>query len=503
MDPRLSSQSRELVTLVCDCRTRNCAGKFKLQYLGSPAQKWLTAASNVTELSKVLMSLPGIYSENSVFAKSSIEVYNDNSNSSICTNGVLTKNRIKFFRNTGDQPKISFYANLIGAERLYFETSQRLICDCSAYSSCNGTFRLNFDGQMSALLNSASNGSDVLVALNDMDMISNAGYTVSIEEFQSNNVNNYFVSPLMTSLCTPNAVNNMTILFQGSSGNAPRLSIWTSVVKNHNPDVYDSRNRSTIMSVETDDGRDDYVKLCNGLGKCNFATGLCECVAQWGPDPNIGPCGRYAYNTSRDAGPGRCPGLYSNTFLSSSSPVTYDDVPNYSPRVYLSMNPNFPSDYTGPTPVYSAIYYFEYKPQELLGPQIDKDTAVWVLDLTSSTSAGMLCIDNKDTMLYFIDQKENAKFIGKHNMTNPELGNYTRYIELNNLNIFTMTLDVHMSYRRLYYSVPYDTSNSDMGSIYFVLLSEKVSPTIYKLSDYIDQVNISLPTRYLSLSLIL
>lgn len=299
MDPRLSSQTREKVTLVCDC-TSGCNGKFKLQYQGVVLRKWLSPFANTSELENLLMTSPGIFSDNTAYTHQPILVYNSVSNSSLCQMGSVVENTIMFVRNAGDVSKLSFYAKLIYGGDLYFrvraasgipsfplfflspsllsecgltaiktmnlQTQQHLVCDCAAHNTCNGTYRLSFDGEMTSALNSASNGSDVLTALRSLVSIRKAGYTVNITEYHSTFIADYYISPLMTSLCTPGKVNNLTIVLEGNSGNAPKLDVWSSVVGDHNPDIYDTANMTDILSISSYDGRDDHVKLCNGLG---------------------------------------------------------------------------------------------------------------------------------------------------------------------------------------------------------------------------------------------
>lgn len=126
---------------------------------------------------------------------------------------------------------------------------------------------------MSSGLDAAANGTAILSALSGMEMLARAGYTVSASEYRDNNRNDYFPAPLLTALCSPYAINNMTIVMRGKTGNAPLLGVWSSVVGNLNPLEYDSSNTTTtrggiesIVSVQGYDGRDDVVEICNGLG---------------------------------------------------------------------------------------------------------------------------------------------------------------------------------------------------------------------------------------------
>lgn len=53
-------------------------------------------------------------------------------------------------------------------------------------------------------------------------------------------------------------------------GNVPRLVLYSNVVNLTTPSFYRSNGSSTVLTLITDDGRDDHVKLCNGIGKYYF-----------------------------------------------------------------------------------------------------------------------------------------------------------------------------------------------------------------------------------------
>jgi hypothetical protein len=67
------------------------------------------------------------------------------------------------------------------------------------------------------------------------------------------------------------------VVFKASSGNIARIGVWSSVVPFQSPSTYDTVNASDVLKLYTSDGRDDSVKICNGIGACDFKTGSCTC----------------------------------------------------------------------------------------------------------------------------------------------------------------------------------------------------------------------------------
>lgn len=128
---------------------------------------------------------------------------------------------------------------------------------------CNGTFRLSFDGEMSSKLLSYSDISEVTSALRTISTIRRNA--VSVATLDTGKV------------CEEGAYTNKSIIFEADFGNVPRLGLWNSIVGARNPFYYSTENSSNVLQLTTSDGRDDSVKLCNGIGKCNFFTGECTC----------------------------------------------------------------------------------------------------------------------------------------------------------------------------------------------------------------------------------
>lgn len=237
----------------------------------------------------------------------------------------------------------------------------------------------------------------------------------------------YFPGSGQGSLCTAFKKNNLTVHFLGPRGNAPRLVlIGTGVVGGHGlgrgapPAFYDTVN-GTVLSLEVvvDDGRDDNLKICNGLGRCDWDKGTCDCVVGYGRGQG-GPCYEERWNTSRDTGRGRCPGTVAAGYLDPQTAKVLDQVENFSPRILLSVNPLSGG---GPlTPALSGVYSFDYEPRNFYGPRFGGGMTGGggdlVVTLTSTVSAGALAVDNMFNLLFFIDANPASPFIGKQRFRN-------------------------------------------------------------------------------------
>jgi hypothetical protein len=78
-------------------------------------------------------------------------------------------------------------------------------------------------------------------------------------------------------MCISGRVTNHTLIFNASVGNVPKIGLWISLLESSHPYFYTSTNTSDVISLSVSDGRDDSVKLCNGIGTCNSASGVCSC----------------------------------------------------------------------------------------------------------------------------------------------------------------------------------------------------------------------------------
>eukprot|EP00981_Chlorochromonas_danica_P011459 scaffold4013_cov192-Ochromonas_danica.AAC.4 len=320
--------------------------------------------------------------------------------------------------------------------RLSSQTHERvtLVCDCMTSAHCRGQFKLRYHGVI------MKQWLDVTTA----STTSLANLIMSLSPLVYGPSSVYRTS----SVVVYNVVNNNSLCVDGQ------------VVKNY------------ILFVRN--------------------AGVCSCALNWGPDANMGPCAQYKYNTSRDGGLGRCPGQYPLNYLSSTSASapTYDNTANFAYRVYLSVNPAKPIQ--TPTAL-SAIHYYPYRPGELFGPRIYRDKGILVLNLTSNASAGPLLIDNKEDLLYFIDENPNprSRFLGYYPINSDDNnGSYHIYLNLSTFGkVYSMAMDPTWWNRKLYFSVP------SAREIYWVAMKGGNGGTtgsltlndVSRLSDYTGQ----------------
>eukprot|EP01038_Epipyxis_sp_PR26KG_P007810 gene7810-10608_t len=410
-DPRLEQDQTTKFNLVCSCVDDDCNGKFKLRFMDFVLPGWFKPTTRAQQVADAIMQHPFIASKIPVYTSTPVTALsNGSSTNPVCSNGYDTTTIIYFHRNVGLLPTMSFYANLItGGGTLYFETKQILHCDCIS-NACNGTLRLSFDGEMSDRLYTWKNGTDVEYALKSMKTIQLANINIKLTNLQS------------APLCLPGYLMNHTILLHAPFGNVPSLGLWSSVTNQKSPKYYSTTNSTRSIYITTNDGSNRYVKLCNGIGECDFTSGTCKCPYGWGFDPDIGPCGKLIVNTSSWGGLARCPGLTSFTKDAFSGKYVNElNRMNYNTRIYLSFNPMSNGSVANATDYNNSfISYFDWNPEEL---KIDYKPGKIVLNLTSSSSAGPLVIDQALDHLIFVDQNPNNRFIGIAPMRKP--GNYS------------------------------------------------------------------------------
>jgi hypothetical protein len=359
------------------------------------------------------------------------------------------------------------------------QTQQRLTCDC-VNSGCNGTFRVSFDGEVSPRLKTWGNsGDDVVDALRNMRTIQAANITVSASLGAGN-------------ICVPGAEANHTLVFQAQLGNVPRIGVWSSVSDSVSPAYYSTLDTVDVLRVVTDDGRDDNVKLCNGIGKCDFSSGQCACPFGWNLDADIGPCGNLQVNSSKYAGLARCPGVAISSGLSSDM----SGRKNYAPRMYISLNPTYTAQEGAGTASFpsnrtiAGIYVYTWRSDTIVGPSIDESSQKLFLNLTSNSSAGPLLLDATKDRLFFVDQHPVFPYIGIASLRGP-LGSSSVWLSVT-YRIFGIASDAHFRRRMLYWSVPGDLSDNNAdGSIYYASMDDAANPTVYSLVSAIGQVTIS------------
>ena len=326
---------------------------------------------------------------------------------------------------------------------------------------------------MSPLLTGYNNGSAVITALQHMQTIQSAGYTIlSSTDLTS--------SPL----CKSGSIRNLTIILQGNAGNAPMIGLWSSITTNNTAiatatgAVYTTtQNTSNILRITTSDGRDDHVKLCNGIGSCDFTTGQCVCPFGWTFDATLGACGLLQVNTSRFNGIARCPGVIDSASIGSSSKTSYDNKANYNTLIYMAMNPADPLEY-------SKIYSFQWQPTSIKGARILPSTATLFTTLSSHQSAGPIILDQaKDHLIYIDNNPTTQRLIVIANQY--DSSNYTIFGGFN-YDIFALSFDAYFKRRKLYWSVP------QYNDIYYANI-DQYPPIIYSMKAAMVNVSNLIP----------
>lgn len=334
---------------------------------------------------------------------------------------------------------------------------------------------MSFDNEMSGKLKTWGNhAQDVSAALAAMKTIQAADITVT--------------SSSTGPICVPESITNHTLVFTAQMGNVPRIGLWSSVAGQNQPDLYRTENTTNVLRIATSDGRDDNVKLCNGIGSCDYSTGNCRCPFGWEFNADLGPCGQLKIDTSRYAGLARCPGVA----IRSSPSNDLSGSRNYQTIMYVSLNPTY-TEKEGPgsaenprNHTLSGIYTFAWRPDTISGPNIDEATQALFLNLSSNTSAGPLVLDATKDRMFYVDQHPVRPFIGVALLRGAP-GIYTEWVSIS-YRIFGMASDAHFKRRTLYWSAPgsYADSTGD-GAIYYAHMDEE-SPTVHSLVSAIGQV---------------
>lgn len=463
LDPRESSVSYETATLVCTCSGTCQKGKFKLKYKGVPTQKWLSATSKGFEVGDALMSTlgVGISANNSkLYRYAPIRAYKVVSSTNdalqpICADTATTRTIIRFNKDLGEVPALSFYGNMFTGGSIYFETTQTLTCDCSA-NNCHGKFRVSFDGQMSSALVPSSTQNDVISALNGMATFANLGITLTSNAGSS-------------AVCANSATTVSTFTMAAQMGNIPNIGIYGSLARRVTGSApygligqYRTNRTASVLSFSSANGNTQTVKECNGLGSC--LNGQCICAPGWGVDLNLGPCGSLIVNSSIHGGFGRCPGLVNPSDLTDDM----TEKPNYV-RVYISVNPdpavwdNQRRDNSATKKSYissnllSTIEYYDW-----LGsvPDMLEESGRMVLcSLATNRSAGAMVLDNaNDRIIYFDwngqDYANYPSFLGSVKVSGPNKGVKTTFISNLGYRIFGLAIDSDIRRRKIYWTVP-------------------------------------------------
>jgi len=483
VDPRVSGNPRETVTLVCVAGT-GFSGRFKLRFLGKISKTYLYGTSTATEVAAALMNSGGYYSNTDALTYTPISVLIDGSSDpskTVCDASATTYTSISFVRKAGDVPAVSFYSNKMTGAEIYFETTQYLNCNCTS-SLCDGTFQFLYEGEMSPRIDISAQGSEIYSALSAMATFASSSITFANESLSAG------VTAIQSStqICQDSIDRNHTIVLKAPLGNLPILQLLTSAVNREDMGNVYTDNTTLVMSLHTNDGRDGGTGICNNVGKCDYSNGKCTCPYGWSSDPDFGPCGQPTFNSSDWAGLGRCPGVISRTTGADWSAWRNPE------KIYLSFNPTWARDsvegqsstiqmmdWTSDGRVPEMVYWDHSSKY----PRVDRSSKLIIFNMTTNSSAGPLVLDRAADYLYFVDNNEAAPFIGRILLdVNGTAVTDESWLVVTG-RIFGFAMDAHFNRRKLYWSVPGDGFGAN-GKIYWEYLdattpaSNDLTPTI-------------------------
>lgn len=126
VDPRDAApfNGYEKVSLVCDCATAACGGKFKLRFKGRNAQTFLTGSSVAADVVTHITSTGAYYTQTTAYGSTApivVSVAGGDENTTLCASSETRVTEIQFLRNTGDMSAMSFSQIRLGAGNVYFQ----------------------------------------------------------------------------------------------------------------------------------------------------------------------------------------------------------------------------------------------------------------------------------------------------------------------------------------------------------------------------------------------
>lgn len=318
-------------------------------------------------------------------------------------------------------------------------------CDCSE-GQCYNKFAIGFDGEITShIAPTVSSTDDLRVQIAKLKTLQSASVFIG-----NTTVDTVAVADGATKICESNTVTEVVISLDGPIGNLPRFQLFNSVSSAAStPSSISTADNEQVLTITSNDGRNENVKECNGAGVCNYETGLCQCDHGFEFDADMGPCGRIVVNSSDWHGLARCPGLVSNDQYRTD----WSNIKNRE-FMYVSMNwrdSNYRVDLYDNM---SVIERYPYGSPKDNAPYIMDGQGVVVAVLTSNVSAGPLLIDRAKDYVYFVDQNPAAPFIGRFNMTyNASTVDYENWLDLNDV-VVGFAMDAHFDRRRIYWTNP-------------------------------------------------
>lgn len=527
-DPRLTQHTPakyETATLVCRCPLAGCAGKFKLNFMGQSTKKWILPTSTGRDVANLLLGYaPKLHRAAASdrqgilfnFAQNDTRVQKyppvwagtndgppatgsgeaasdlDDPEGTICKDGRTIYTNIHFKRFGYEMPSLGIFANQITGGSVVFETYQTLSCDCTQHN-CNGTLRVTFDGEISRKLYSHSNASEITTELKLMRTIQSSAIT-KISFLNTTLADN-------SRICKKGALAQHTYKFTGPSGNVARMGLWSAIGPPQDDRYSNMRSPEwttagkvypvywrtedlethSVLRVITNDGRDDNMHVCNGIGSCDYKSGECKCPLGWTLDPDLGPCAKLAANSSDSNGIARCPGtVHAQLDNTKGYYPSRDSQQSHPARVFMSSNRQ-----DGVSKSRLIWHEWQHDPPHLkTGPE-KYQTGRELVNLTTAASAGPIAYDAATERLFFVDNNAGAPFIGyvslKANVTTdydygstsfdkyPDL-TYTVFALLNEP-VSGFSFDADITERKLYWTYK-GTANQPDGQIAYASVDD-------------------------------
>mmetsp|Transcript_3943 Transcript_3943/g.6672 ORF Transcript_3943/g.6672 Transcript_3943/m.6672 type:complete len:1204 (-) Transcript_3943:99-3710(-) len=497
VDPRDPSPYRgyEKVHLVCECSGAACGGKFKMRFKGRNALTYLTDESVAADVVAHITSTGAYYSQTTAYGATApiiVTVGGGGASTTLCASSTTRVTEIQFLRNTGDMPALSFSQIRMGAGSVFFQTTQYLECDCVS-TTCEGKFQVGYEGEFTSRLSITSAGSTLITALSNLQTISSSGITL-LNTSYTTTVDATIMSA--DNICQSGVRRNHTIVMKGPQGNLPRLELFNAAHSKNDENIFTTENFTQLMKIYSNDGRDDAVAECNGVGTCDYNTGTCECPYGWEYSATKGPCGAPVVNHSDWPGVTRCPGTVSYPDRNDLGNVRNVE------KLYIAINPGvgfnnhagtlssivmYSMTYTGLTDGGDAANYdyeFDYP---RVNTSVVKET---IYNYTTTTAAGALALDRSRDHLYFSANIVAGYFIGRLVLnTNGTADSSSTWLSVTGA-IYDLSLDADMHRRKIFWTIPdVDGTTTANGKIQWEYL-DATSPSANDLTSTIGQANL-------------
>ena len=351
-------------------------------------------------------------------------------------------------------------------------------------------FQVGYEGEFTPRMSITSAGSVLITALSNLETLGSSGiqilntsYTTSVDATIMNAVN----------ICQSGQRRNHTIVMKGPMGNLPRLELFSAAHSKNTENVFTTDNFTSLMKIYSNDGRDDAVAECNGVGTCDYSTGTCECPYGWEYSATKGPCGAPVVNHSDWQGVARCPGT-----VSYPERTDLGDVRNVE-KLYIAVNPGNGFNNHANTLSSIVMYSMTYTGLNDLGDPAHSDyeydyprvnTSVvkeTVYNFTTTTAAGALALDRSRDHLYFSANIVAGYFIGRLLLNiNGTADSSASWLSVTGA-IYDLTLDANMHRRKIYWTIPdVDGTTTANGKIQWEYL-DAATPAVNDLTATIGQ----------------